>query len=253
MVNIRQATAVDMVRLQQCNILNLPENYNYMYYVYHSVSWPHLLFLAEDDSGKVVGYVLAKLEDEENDKNKAKMAAEGSAYRPEAHITSLSVLRTHRKLGLATKLMRVAHYQMMNVYGCGACSLRVRVTNRAAFTLYKTVLGYTVHGTDESYYADKEDAYDMRVEFNHSKEDPDAEAKETAILDGATAGADGNIQLAESSGKKIEKKVDEKESKASETEADSVVSKVAEKNRKKREKLKAKKAAAAKTETEVKE
>ena len=97
-----------MVRLQQCNILNLPENYNYMYYTYHSTSWPHLLFLAEDDSGKVVGYVLAKLEDEDNEKNKAKMEKPG--YRPEAHITSLSVLRTHRKLGLATKLMRVAHY-----------------------------------------------------------------------------------------------------------------------------------------------
>ena len=49
-----------MVRLQQCNILNLPENYSYMYYVYHSTSWPHLLFLAEDGD-KVVGYVLAKL------------------------------------------------------------------------------------------------------------------------------------------------------------------------------------------------
>ena len=53
-----------MVRLQQCNILNLPENYNYMYYVYHETMWPHLLFLAEDGD-KVVGYVLAKLEDEE--------------------------------------------------------------------------------------------------------------------------------------------------------------------------------------------
>ena len=79
-----------------------------MYYAYHSTSWPHLLFLAEDDGGKCVGYVLAKLEDEDNDKNKAKK--EKPDYRPEAHITSLSVLRTHRKLGLATKLMKCAQY-----------------------------------------------------------------------------------------------------------------------------------------------
>ena len=70
MVNIRQATPADMINLQQCNIINLPENYNYMYYVYHVMSWPHLLFLAEDDNGKVVGYVLAKLDDDDNKKNK---------------------------------------------------------------------------------------------------------------------------------------------------------------------------------------
>ncbi len=90
-----------MLRLQQCNIINLPENYNYLYYAYHNTSWPHLLFLAEDDSGNAVGYVLAKLEDDDSKKKKDK---------PEAHITSLSVLRTHRRMGLATKLMKLAQY-----------------------------------------------------------------------------------------------------------------------------------------------
>ena len=128
----------------------------------------------------------------------------------------------------------------MTVYGCGACSLRVRVTNRAAFTLYKEVLGYTVHGTDKAYYADKEDAYDMRVKFEHPGDDSDAEAKEAEILDSAKA-VGGNVVLAESSGKQGKKKqVDEKEeSKASETatDVDSVqAAKNAEKNRKKREK-----------------
>ena len=230
-----------MIKLQQCNILNLPENYNYMYYAYHSTSWPHLLFLAEDDGGKCVGYVLAKLEDEDNDKNKAKK--EKPDYRPEAHITSLSVLRTHRKLGLATKLMKCAQYQMMNVYGCDSCSLRVRVTNRAAYTLYKDVLGYEVCGTDKAYYADKEDAYDMRVKFQYAAVDPDAEDKEASILS-SEKGSKGSIQLAESDKGKAEKKeakpIDEKEEvKADEsatTEATTQAAKTAEKNRKKREK-----------------
>ena len=59
-----------------------------------------MLFVAETEDGNIVGYVLAKLEDED-EKNKGKPL--------EAHITSLSVLRSHRKLGLATKLMKATH------------------------------------------------------------------------------------------------------------------------------------------------
>ena len=131
-----------------------------MYYVYHEVMWPHIIFLAEDGD-KVVGYVLAKLEDEKEKAN--------ADLPPEAHITSLSVVRTHRKLGIATRLMRAAHYQMINVYHCKQCSLRVRVTNRAAIALYKGVLGYEIADVDKSYYADGEDAYDMKIVFNKDK------------------------------------------------------------------------------------
>ena len=46
------------------------------------------------DPPKIVGYVLAKMEEE---------PADGI---PHGHITSLSVMRTHRRLGLAEKLMR---------------------------------------------------------------------------------------------------------------------------------------------------
>jgi hypothetical protein len=46
------------------------------------------------DPPKIVGYVLAKMEEEPSD---------GVQH---GHITSLSVMRTHRRLGLAEKLMR---------------------------------------------------------------------------------------------------------------------------------------------------
>jgi peptide alpha-N-acetyltransferase len=32
------------------------------YYFYHILSWPQLLHVAEDHRGKIVGYVLAKME-----------------------------------------------------------------------------------------------------------------------------------------------------------------------------------------------
>lgn len=70
------------------------------YYFYHILSWPQLLYVAED-CGKIVGYVLAKMEEETNECH--------------GHITSLAVLRTHRKLGLATKLMTAAQHAMEQV------------------------------------------------------------------------------------------------------------------------------------------
>lgn len=109
-------------------------------------------------SGKVVGYVLAKMEDEGASADSKKIA--------HGHITSISVLRDYRKLGLATKLMRAAHHQMKTVYEAKYCSLHVRVTNRAAMALYRDVLGYEVCTTAEEYYADKEDAYDMKMFFD---------------------------------------------------------------------------------------
>ena len=46
---------------QHCNLLCLPENYQMKYYMYHGLSWPQLSYIAEDDKGKIVGYVLAKV------------------------------------------------------------------------------------------------------------------------------------------------------------------------------------------------
>ena len=66
--------------------------------------------------------------------------------------------------------MRAAHHQMKRVFECHCVSLHVRVSNRAAFALYKDVLGYEVRDIDKAYYADKEDAYDMRLTFKSQDE-----------------------------------------------------------------------------------
>ena len=97
-VSIRPATVEDLLAMQRCNLLCLPENYQLkvtdkqlplgtspsdsiaarcrrptntcmaddgtlpaQYYLYHVLSWPQLLQVAQDDSGKIVGYVLAKM------------------------------------------------------------------------------------------------------------------------------------------------------------------------------------------------
>ena len=65
-------------------------------------------FVAETDDGRIVGYVLGKL----NDNGRIDIGDESedcAEPETESNITSLSVLRTHRKLGIATKLMRATH------------------------------------------------------------------------------------------------------------------------------------------------
>lgn len=75
------------------------------YYLYHALCWPQLSYVAVDvsrprktpyDYPRIVGYVLAKMEEDPPD---------GVQH---GHITSLSVMRTHRRLGIAEKLMRQA-------------------------------------------------------------------------------------------------------------------------------------------------
>ncbi|KAG9411439.1 N-alpha-acetyltransferase 10 [Aphanomyces cochlioides] len=92
------------------------------------MTWPQLLYVAEDHDGKIVAYAMTKMEED--------------ATVPHGHITSLAVLRMHRK--------------------CEYVSLYVRV---AAFHLYRKTLEYQVYDIEKGYYADGEDAYDMRLPF----------------------------------------------------------------------------------------
>jgi len=105
------------------------------------------------DYPKIVGYVLAKIEEE---------PADGI---PHGHITSLSVMRTHRRLGLGGKLMRQSQRAMAETYGAHYVSLHVRVSNVAALHLYRDTLGFKVDKIEAKYYADGEDAFSMRMDL----------------------------------------------------------------------------------------
>ena len=163
MVSIRRATVEDLIKMQQTNLICLPENYQYKYYIYHYLSWPSLLHIAEDHNGKIVGYVLAKLEDEDTKPGEI-----------QGHITSLSVLRTYRRLGVASKLMTHAINMMKEYFDADYVSLHVRVTNRPALHLYHKNLGFDVKGIEKEYYADKEDAYKMKKYFKKDKKGNEA-------------------------------------------------------------------------------
>ena len=142
----------DLLDMQDCNLQNLPENYQFKYYLYHAFCWPQMLYVNRDFSGKVRGYVMAKMEDDPE--------------KPEhGHVTSVSVLRTARKLGVASFAMKRAMHATQEVFGGHYISLHVRCTNEAAVGLYHNSLGYKVHDIDKQYYGDMEDAYEMKHVF----------------------------------------------------------------------------------------
>ncbi|VUC34687.1 unnamed protein product [Clonostachys rosea] len=162
-MDIRLLTNADLPLIQHANLENLPENYFLKYYLYHSLSWPQLSFVAVDvsrppkspyDYPKIVGYVLAKMEEEPSDGI------------PHGHITSLSVMRTHRRLGIAEKLMRQSQLAMVETYQAKYVSLHVRVSNVAARHLYEDTLGFKNEKTEAKYYADGEDAFSMRLDLD---------------------------------------------------------------------------------------
>jgi ribosomal protein S18 acetylase RimI-like enzyme len=64
-------------------------------------------------------------------------------------------------------LMRRSQVEMATVFGAHFVSLHVRKSNRAAFHLYTETLKYAINDVEKGYYADGEDAYDMRCTFPH--------------------------------------------------------------------------------------
>ncbi|CCX32663.1 acyl-CoA N-acyltransferase [Pyronema domesticum] len=163
-MDIRLLRSSDIPHVQQTNITNLPENYFLKYYLYHALSWPQLSYVAVDlshppkypgEPPKIVGYVLAKMEEE---------PADGIQH---GHITSLSVMRTHRRLGLAEKLMRQSQRAMAEAFGAKYVSLHVRVSNKAALHLYRDTLQFKVEKVEPKYYADGEDAYSMKKDLTY--------------------------------------------------------------------------------------
>ncbi|KAN0091327.1 Acyl-CoA N-acyltransferase [Tylopilus felleus] len=153
-MNLRRVQVNDLVKLLTCNLNNIPENYYMKYWEYMILNWPELSFLAEDETGKVVGYVLSSIEPEE-----------AEPYAQVGSINSLSVLRPYRRLGLAQRLMNLSKDAMLRDHVAIECvQLHVRRSNRPALSLYNK-LGYKYLRTEVKYYADHEDAFIMRLQL----------------------------------------------------------------------------------------
>lgn len=80
-------------------------------------------------------------------------------------MTSISVIRSYRRLGIATKLIRAAENAMIECFGAKAMMLQVRISNTAALHLYEKTIGFTVTKVEKKYYLDGEDALILTHNF----------------------------------------------------------------------------------------
>ncbi|MCL7026563.1 hypothetical protein MKW94_010884 [Papaver nudicaule] len=122
-----------------------------------------IIYVAEYD-GRIVGYVVANMLEEKPEEAKDDKVEDKEECRG-GYISWLGVHPTHRKLGIAAKLMTAAEKAMVQVYGCEYVYLHVRVSNHAGVSLYTKILGYRFHYTEAKSFKDGEDAYVMRKQL----------------------------------------------------------------------------------------
>ncbi|XP_026428067.1 N-terminal acetyltransferase A complex catalytic subunit NAA10-like [Papaver somniferum] len=88
----------------------------------------------------------------------------GEGTESHGYIANLGVVPTHRKLGIANKLMDAAQDALVKEYGSEHVSLHVRAGNQAAIDIYTEKLGYNYESVAPS-YKDGEDAFVMRKQL----------------------------------------------------------------------------------------
>ena len=76
---------------------------------------------------------------------------------------------------------------MADVFDAEYVSLHVRKSNRAAFHLYNVTLKYVINDVEKGYYADGEDAYDMRCYFKNNPNDAKKSKEEADATNASTS------------------------------------------------------------------
>jgi ribosomal-protein-alanine N-acetyltransferase len=172
---IRRATEADIDQVIEVNLRSLPENYWYGFYQYVLSEWGDL-FLVAEIGGKIVGYMMNRVEEThdrvltglENELELAhkhsgpldvfKRVFSGSAR--VGHVISIAVLQEYRRRGIGSALMSEALKIFEEKYDVDSVYLEVRVSNQPAINMYEK-FGFVKARIIRGYYRDGEDAYVM--------------------------------------------------------------------------------------------
>jgi ribosomal-protein-alanine N-acetyltransferase len=149
---IRRAMPSDMPDVIAINWAALPEHYSDSFFEERLQESPETFIVAEDESGRVQGYIMCRIEYGFSNMKRYGLARKG-------HVVSVAVLEEHRGLGLGGVLCEEAILGMRQ-RGCSEVYLEVRVSNKPAVALYEK-LGFKTIATHRGYYRDGEDAYLM--------------------------------------------------------------------------------------------
>ncbi|EER29313.1 hypothetical protein D8B26_008035 [Coccidioides posadasii str. Silveira] len=170
MTSIRRMTASDLLSLNLTNLDPLTENYDANFYLTYLMKWPSLFNVVEDRDGKIVGYIMGKLEAQHPSMRHSEH------YTPwHGHITVLTVAPAWRRLGYARRLTEALE-RASDINNAWFVDLYVRAGNKVAVEMYKG-MGYSVFRRVVNYYSDDpagmsggEDAFDMRKPLSRDKD-----------------------------------------------------------------------------------
>lgn len=161
-ISIRVANFDDINNIKNCNLANLPENYETSFYINHLSRWPDLSIVAENSESELVGYCLGSI----TESPPLQKPVGSQVYRRvnpsiEGHVTSLAVYNKYRNQKVAFKLMETLHSQMVDNYDVDKVTLHVRQSNTPAVRLYSNTFPYKTEEHILGYYADGEDGLRM--------------------------------------------------------------------------------------------
>jgi ribosomal-protein-alanine N-acetyltransferase len=149
---IRRATRDDLPEVIRLNRENLPENYSEDFFEDVLESNPDSFLVAEGDGGRLVGYIMCRVEVGFPLVGRSPITRKG-------HVISIAVDPGHRRRGLGTALMTEG-MRALRARGCSEVYLEVRVSNEPAISLYRR-LGFRPVRRIPGYYRDGEDAFVM--------------------------------------------------------------------------------------------
>jgi len=152
---LRRCELGDIIPVMEINLRTLPEHYSDYFYESLLEELPEAFIVAEI-SGKIVGYIMCKIEHGFSNFKKLGFVKKG-------HVVSIAVIDEHRRKGFGSILVDEAVKGVKTIQG-SELYLEVRCSNNDAVKLYEK-LGFSIIQRLKAYYRDGEDAYVMAIDF----------------------------------------------------------------------------------------
>ena len=152
---LRRSELGDIIPVIEINLKTLPEHYSDYFYESLLEELPEAFIVAEI-SGKIVGYIMCKMEHGFSNFKKLGFVKKG-------HVVSVAVIDEHRGKGFGSVLVNEA-IKGVKIRQCSELYLEVRCSNNDAVRLYEK-LGFFIIQRLKAYYRDGEDAYVMAIEI----------------------------------------------------------------------------------------
>ncbi|MFW9824014.1 MAG: GNAT family N-acetyltransferase [Candidatus Thorarchaeota archaeon] len=150
---IKRCTLDDLDGVIEVNEKELPEDYPYFFYKSILDNYPDTFLIAQNNSGKIVGYIMWRVE--------KTPSLDSLRYVNKGHLVSIAVSQGYRKRGIAKALLSNS-MNALKKYKIHEYVLEVRVTNYTAIRLYEQY-NFQIVNIKKNYYRDGENAYYMTL------------------------------------------------------------------------------------------